>query len=152
MIHSNEKLDDLCVEMRDLRSLVYTLSDRIIELEAIVRGLDAGNAAGSYLASRVDEALANPAQKPRRVIVALAAEMTTAGISDRSLVTFVTRALAEWDPRGVAFGRSDSEIPFAFARYLAEAVDGPNEYGSSVTRRVHNMLKTQHIRPGTVAR
>lgn len=152
MIHSNERLDELCTEIRDLRALVYTLSDRMIELEAIVRGMGDGNAAGAYLASRVDEALANPAQKPRRVLVALAAEMTSAGISDRSLVTFVTRALAEFDADHSVFGTSDSEIPFAFAQYLAQRVDGPNDYGSAVTRRVHNMLKLQGIRPGTMAR
>lgn len=151
MLHNSEKQDEICQDVRDLRTLVYTLSERVIELETLVKSLDTG-AAGAYLASRVDESLANPAQKPRRVIVALAAEMTGAGISDRSLVTFVTRALAEFDPSGAAFGRSDSEIPFAFAQYLAQPIAGTNEYGSAVTRRVHNMLKLQHIRPGTMAR
>lgn len=148
MIHHSERQDELCQEMRDLRSLVYTLSERVIELETMVRGLDAGGAAGQYLAACVDRALADPAQKSRTVIVALAAEMTL-GISDRSLVSRCVAALAEFDADHSIFGTSDSEVPFKFAAYLAEPVSGTNRWGSAVTRRVHNMLDAQHVQPRT---
>ena len=141
-----EALNDLRTDYRSLEHMLVTLTERVDALQRMVDSIGNGSAAGAYLASRVDAALVDPAQKSRTVIVALAAEMT-AGISDRSLVSRMVAARAEYDPDHTVWGESDSEVPFAMARYLAEPVEGSNVWGSAVTRRGHNMLTRAGVKP-----
>lgn len=144
---------DQQTRITDLEHEVNVLTAYIVELQAAVTELRAAQAGSinvdAYLARAVAEAREAPTVHARAIYVALADEMHK-NMSDRTLVTYVARIAATWDSAGTRWG-SNPTTNQDLALYLSEPVEGPNEFGSAQTRRIHNALVALGVRPSVKA-
>ena len=137
---------ELISRINDLENQNSVLMQRMIDLEGIVREMQAGGDVGAYLAARVDAAASDPHGSARTIYTALANEMHLPQGADRTLVTWAQRIAASYDEKGHIFSDDVPSRSVKLARYLAEPVAGPNNHGSAVTRRLHTALDLLDIK------
>jgi len=152
-----EKIEDIERWQRDAELREQTLIGRIDaqarvidSLRELVRELVKTGVIEPARASRVEQARNDPAKKARTIYVALSDEMGGTP-SDRTLVSMVSRIDAEYhaqfEARGLLGPQENPTTSHALALYLSAPVEGPNQWRSPVTRRIHKVLDHLGIKP-----
>lgn len=141
---------ELLARVNEQEKWITNLTARVQELEVMVKDLyDARTSptratdVQDFLSERVEDAVKAEPTFARTIYNAMAAEI---GIDQRTLVTYVTRIAATVDADGARFGDKPTQS-VVLARYLAERVQMPNEFGAKHTRRLHGALAHVGVKP-----